>query len=99
MQPNAEFLQADFGSTSRIEESLGVSQISAAPLPEVGQCFFCQLVESTSSHILIELTVPNARVEFGKPRPECGEFGRGEPQNSLLDLLYAAHHLQVTLHG
>src|ERR1035441_4363491 len=36
---------------------------------------------------------------FGKPRPECGELGCGEPQNRFLDLLYAARPLQLALPG
>jgi hypothetical protein len=72
--PEVELLRADFGNTSKIEESLGVSQIRAAPFPEVCQCFFCQRLESTRSHVLLKLTVPNGGIVFGKPSAKGGQI-------------------------
>ena len=45
--------------------------------------------ESTGSdkYVALDLAIPLRGIEFGKPRPKCGELGGGEPLNSFLDFL------------
>lgn len=63
-------------STARSVESLGVSQIGTAPFAQILQRFFGELVKPARSHILLELPVPSARIEPGKPSAKCRQVLR-----------------------
>jgi hypothetical protein len=50
----------------------------------------------TGSDMFLALAVPGGRVQLGEPRPKCGEFLRGKPANSILDLFKGAHKTKPT---
>jgi hypothetical protein len=75
----------------------GASPIRATASPKIFDRFVRERVQASRRDIIFHLAVPGRGVEFGKPCPECVEFGRREPQNGLLDLIYTAHDLQLTV--
>jgi hypothetical protein len=63
------------------------SPFTATACSQIGESFVRHRIQSTRGDIALDLAVPLRGVEFGKPRPKCGKFGGGEPQNSVLDFL------------
>ena len=84
---------------SRTWDSRGASPLRATSRSQILKSFVRQRVQPPRSDVVFDPAVPRLSVEFHKPRPKCGKFGRGEPQNSILDLVYATHQLQSTLQG
>lgn len=68
--PAAESLRTVARSIARIDESLGVSQVRAMPFARIYQSLVCQFVESASSYIVFELSVPKAGIKFYEPGAE-----------------------------
>jgi hypothetical protein len=94
--PAAGCLPEDRGSTARTLGWRGASPIRAAALSQIIQGFVSQRIESTGSDIFLNLAVPSGSVQLGEPRPKCGEFLRGKPANSILDLFKRAHKTKFT---
>jgi len=83
-------------SNARTEDWRGVSPIGAAALPQIGQGFFRQRIETTRGGIFLNLAVPPSSVELGEPRPERGEFRGGKSTNGILDFPNRAHVTKLT---
>jgi hypothetical protein len=69
-------------------ERRDASQIRAAAGPQIFQGFVRKRVQASRRDVIFNLTGPGGGVEFGKPSPECVEFGGRQPQDGLLDLIH-----------
>jgi hypothetical protein len=74
----------------------GASPIGTAALSQIIQGLISQRIESARSDIFFNLAVPGGSVQPGEPRPKCGEFLRGKPPNSILDLFKRTHESKLT---
>ena len=74
----------------------GASPVGAAALSQIIQGPISQCIESPRSDIFLNLAVPGGRVQLGEPRPKCGEFLRGKPAKSILNLFKCTHETELT---
>ena len=81
-------------STPKTSDWPGASPVCAAASPKVSDGFVRVFVETARRDVIFDLAVPSRGVEFGKPFPECVEFGWREPQHSLLDFIHT-HDLSL----
>src|SRR5262249_27125094 len=78
-------------NTPRIGESRDVSQVSAAPVPQVIDRLVRQGVETAGGDVGFELLVPDSRVEFREPGTKCRQLLGGQALHGSFNLFDCAH--------
>src|SRR4029077_20842444 len=97
-QPSGVYRLEVADNKSKTSDWPGDSPICATASPQIFEGFVRKRVQSSRCDVIFHLTVPGRGIEFGKPCPECIEFGRRQPPNGLLNLIYTTHDLQLTVH-
>jgi hypothetical protein len=96
-RPTVGYRQEAADNKPKTSGSPGASPLRATAGPVVLEGFIRKRVQASGRYIVFDFTVPGCCVEFGKPCSECVELGRSEPLNGRLDVIHAAHDLQLTV--
>src|SRR6266566_6560804 len=84
-------------STTRNLEKHGVSKRRRFPVLVILQCLGGYFIEFSAFRIFLDLPVPYAAIEFGKPFSKSGELFSRETANLFFDLVNLAHRSEPSV--